>query len=201
MSSKQKIRKHFVELRSQIKTEYCEEAMMRAAKHFVKMDLFLASKNIACYLPFRNEFNTASIIEMIWQSQKHCYLPILTDEKKLIFACYQYGDALIRNRYQILEPKNNKREINPKDLDIVITPLVAFDVEGTRLGTGGGFYDRTFAFLHEASDGNRAQLLQPHMIGLAYALQQVKDPLPRDPWDITLEAVITEKNIIWTKET
>ena len=71
----------------------------------------------------------------------------------------------------------------------MIAPLVAFDLQGHRLGTGGGYYDRTFAFLHELA------IRKPDMMGLAYAAQQAPQ-IPSDPWDITLNSVVTEQSII-----
>jgi len=139
-----------------------------------------------------DEFDASPIIETIWQAKKHCYLPILSENDKnpLIFSRYNSGDRLHANRYSILEPVNiSCNNILPENLDIVITPLVAFDLHGHRLGAGGGYYDRTFAFL-QAHPRER-----PCMIGLAYASQQA-DSLPTDPWDIPLHFVLTEKEFI-----
>lgn len=198
MSLKKKLRKHFGQLRSQIKIDEREKAAIAAAKHFAEMEVFLTSSNIACYLPFRDEFNSLPLIEKIWQAQKTCYLPILTDDNTLLFARYQYGDAFIRNRYDILEPKNIKQQIAAHNLDMVITPLVAFDLNGARLGTGGGYYDRTFAFL-KVHEQQKESSLKPHLVGLAYAIQETAETLPLDPWDIKLEAIITEKSVIWVR--
>lgn len=201
MPSKLKLRQAFIEKRSHIKAEYREKAAKLAAQQFVETAIFRVSKKIACYLPFRNEFDTNALIESIWQSQKSCYLPVLTLENTLIFVRYQFGDALIHNRYNILEPKKREHQIPAKDLDIVLTPLIAFDEHGTRLGTGGGYYDRTFAFLKDQSDVNLkpAQRETLKLIGLAFAEQKSTVLLPQDPWDISLQAVLTEEGLSWFK--
>lgn len=85
---------------------------------------------------------------------------------------------------------NKTHELQAEDLDIVITPLAAFDLQGHRLGTGGGYYDRTFAFLQKNT------VKKPKIIGLAYAEQQA-ELLPHDQWDIDLDGVVTEKGIVW----
>ena len=72
-------------------------------------------------------------------------------------------------------------------MDLVLAPLVAFDRTGTRLGMGGGFYDRAFAFLRDpAYRGHR-----PVLLGLGYEFQQTAE-LVRQAWDVPLEAAVTE---------
>ena len=91
---------------------------------------------------------------------------------------------------KILEPQDKAKKILAEDLDLVITPLLAFDAKGHRLGTGGGYYDRSFAFLYS----NMKK--KPLMIGLAYSFQAA-ECLPTDPWDIALDGVITEEKYIF----
>ncbi len=86
------------------------------------------------------------------------------------------------NRLKIREPKLDVRDVLPlAELDVLVTPLVAFDVSGQRLGMGGGFYDRTLQNWQQYR-------LQP--VGYAHDCQQV-DSLPSEEWDIPLPAVIT----------
>ena len=68
-------------------------------------------------------------------------------------------------------------------------PLVAFDEHGNRLGMGGGFYDRSLAFMQ-----HRKQWHSPHLIGLAHELQKISE-LPCESWDIPLNMIATEKTI------
>ncbi len=127
------------------------------------------------------------MIELIWSQNKKCYLPVLLEDKEreLGFVRYEKNDELSRNRYSILEPKNMTELWQPEKLDIVLAPLIAFDKRGHRLGTGGGYYDHTFAFL-------KAQYHKhPHMLGLAYAAQEV-DLLVHDPWDVSMQGIVTE---------
>lgn len=186
-NTKTDIRKHFREISRSISSSFRTEAAHLAASRLVNLPSFKESKRIACYLANAQEFDTSPIIEAIWQAKKQCYVPVLCEEneKTLFFELYQYGDALHLNRYSILEPVNLTRKIAPEHLDLVILPLIAFDQLGHRLGTGGGYYDRTFAFLHAHP------YKKPIMMGLGYAAQQAES-LPSDPWDILLECVLTE---------
>ena len=158
---------------------------------FASQSFLNQSQHIACYLPFKDEFDSLLIIEAIWQAKKHCYLPVLAgkDKKSLYFVRYDYGDALHPNSYGILEPINTSRILSVDLLDVVVMPLVAFDMQGHRLGTGGGYYDRTFAFLPDQV--NKKTM----MIGLGYAAQQA-ECLPFDPWDIIMAGVVTEQGFI-----
>lgn len=132
----------------------------------------------------KQEFMTKPIIEAIWQANKTCYVPILASKNTLRFVKYTPTDTLHLNHYGILEPAHPAQELPIAALDLVLTPLVAFDHQGHRLGAGGGYYDRTFQ--------DKQSTDKPHFIGLAYAAQEAA-ALPADPWDIHLEGVITEK--------
>lgn len=190
--TKSDIRKKFREICGKVPAVYRMEAAQVAARQLANLPFFQKSERIACYLSTKSEFDTSPIIEAIWRAKKHCYVPVLSEEneKSLHFEHYQYGDALHLNRFSILEPVNGVHKILPENLDMVIVPLISFDRHGHRLGTGGGYYDRTFAFLNAHLSKN------PYMVGLAYTVQQV-DSLPSDAWDIVLNGVLTEKEFIF----
>lgn len=184
------LRKEFRDIRSKIPAAYRQQAAQTAAKVFASESILKQSEHIACYLPFKDEFDSSLVIESIWNAKKRCYLPVLQEDgKSLYFVRYVYGDSLRLNQYSILEPAIVTHVISPEALDLVITPLIAFDLQGHRLGTGGGYYDRSFAFMQE----NVSK--KPIMMGLGYAAQQAEE-VPHDPWDINLNAVLTEKKFI-----
>ena len=88
---------------------------------------------------------------------------------------------MLKNKFGILEPKLNVQNVLPLDeLDILFTPLVAFDKQGNRLGMGGGFYDRTLQNWQNAS-------FIP--VGLAHQCQQV-ELLPIEAWDVPLHRIL-----------
>lgn len=135
------------------------------------------------------------IFKRAWSMGKRCFLPVLHPIKKqsLWFVEYTPEDTLIKNRFKILEPcLRNKKPIPAWALDLVFTPVVAFDKELHRLGMGHGYYDNTFAFLKDKKGEVRKV---PALVGLAYEFQRVKT-LPLDAWDIPLTGIATEKGII-----
>ncbi|WP_085247524.1 5-formyltetrahydrofolate cyclo-ligase [Gilliamella mensalis] len=141
------------------------------------------AKNIAIFLSFDGEVDTKPIIEYLWQQNKSVYLPIIdpVSSKHLLFLKYTRQTQLIKNKFGILEPELNGLNVLPsRQLDIVFTPLVAFDQRGYRMGMGGGFYDRLLA------DYQTQQILP---IGLAFACQKVQQ-LDNKPWDVQLPEII-----------
>jgi 5-formyltetrahydrofolate cyclo-ligase len=166
-----------------------QSAAQTAAEHFVQHPVFQASKHIACYYAFQDEMNTQAMIEAIWQAGKICYLPVVLESGLLDFVRYDKNDKLTLNQFSIPEPESKERKFPAEELDLVILPLIAFDASGHRLGTGGGYYDRTFAFTRVNSQHS------PILFGFAYALQQA-GCLPADTWDIQLDGVATEKEVI-----
>jgi 5-formyltetrahydrofolate cyclo-ligase len=105
-----------------------------------------------------------------------------------MFAAYDPNTQMSENQFGIRQPALvNATMIEPGDLDLVLTPLVAFDAACRRIGVGGGFYDRTFAFKQDAG-----QAVPPTMVGVAFELQKVDMIVPQ-AWDVPLNSVVTEQ--------
>lgn len=185
--NKVELRKHFRLLRQGIDPDTKAKSEAALAQRFLQSSLYKNAKKIACYMAFKDELNIFSIITRIWDDKKSCYIPILItkdDKIQLFFAEFKPEDALHTNRFGILEPSPQAERIAIKDLDVILTPMIAFDRDFNRLGTGGGYYDKTFAVEKD-----------PPLIGVAYALQEA-DQLPTDPWDKKLKGILTEKELI-----
>jgi 5-formyltetrahydrofolate cyclo-ligase len=118
-------------------------------------------------------------------------LPCLTDAQDLRFARWRPGEPVQANRFGIPEPQlPAAQQWQPEALDAVLVPLLAFDRHGNRLGSGAGYYDRSFAFL-----GTRRPRPAPLLIGVAYAMQEV-ERLAIEPWDVPLDYIATEAELI-----
>ncbi len=157
-----------------------------------KQPLFLRSQHIAFYLPNDGEIDPRPLIREAWRRGKHCYLPILAPgpDNRLWFVRYTPHTPMIRNRFGIPEPRApfQYRRL-PQLLDAVFLPLVGFDRHGGRMGMGGGFYDRSFAF--KLTCPTR----KPMLVGLAHQCQQVEQ-LQLAHWDIPLAAIATDQALI-----
>ncbi len=156
--------------------------------------LFLRSQHIAIYLPNDGEMDLTPLLQRALAMGKKCYLPVLSPiyHNRLWFAPYHAQSKLSLNRFGIPEPAANWSQMRPVwTLDLILTPLVAFDNQGNRLGMGGGFYDRTLAYLNR-----RRHWRKPRLLGTAHAFQQVEQ-LPCESWDIPLQGVVTERELLY----
>jgi 5-formyltetrahydrofolate cyclo-ligase len=118
-------------------------------------------------------------------------LPCLREDGSLGFAPWRTGDPLAPNRYGIPEPDiSRSSQLEPEQMQLVLVPLLGFDRRGGRLGAGGGYYDRSFAFLNSAP-----RPPQPRLLGVGYALQEMTGFSP-EPWDVALDGVATERELI-----
>lgn len=162
----------------------------RAVQFLSASSLFRHSRYVAAYISHNNEFPTGKLLDLIQRYDKPLFLPVLEDggEPRLRFIQYSQNTHLKKNRFGIPEPQQGT--ILPVHrLDLVITPLLGFDHQGNRLGMGGGYYDRTFAFLNKSR-----RIKHPFLLGLAFDAQQV-DALDAQPWDIPLDGILTESGL------
>ena len=121
--------------------------------------------------------------------QRECYLPMLPRQGRVMrFGRFSRNTRMTRNCYGIAEPRD-ARPLRARQLDLLLMPLVGFDHQGYRLGMGGGYYDATLAFMR-----HRRLWRKPRLVGVAYECQGVEN-LPHDPWDMPLDAVLTERQL------
>jgi 5-formyltetrahydrofolate cyclo-ligase len=121
--------------------------------------------------------------------RRECYAPVLPSRGRMLrFARIRRETPMTRNRFGIAEPLD-ARPLRARQLDLLLMPLVGFDHRGFRLGMGGGFYDATLAFMR-----HRRNWRKPRLVGIAYECQRVES-LPHDPWDMPLDAVLTERQL------
>ena len=124
-----------------------------------------------------------------WQVQlpagcTYC-LPVLNEDGRLRFAPWQPGAALVTNQHGIPEPDVPEGALlEPDAMALVVLPLVGFDTRGHRLGMGGGWYDRSFAF-------RQSKKAPPWLVGAAFSLQLI-DALAPASWDVAMDAVCSE---------
>ncbi|MES4614515.1 MAG: 5-formyltetrahydrofolate cyclo-ligase [Ewingella sp.] len=183
-SIRQQIRTEVRQRRNNLTSEQQSLFALQAADRVVTHSRIQGASTISVFLSFDGELDTAPLIQRLWADGKQLCLPVLHPftPGNLLFLRYDPDTTLVRNKLKILEPALDATQIVPlSELDIILTPLVAFDSHGQRLGMGGGFYDRT---LENWQDGG------PYPIGLAHDCQQV-DNLPVEHWDVPLPEVIT----------
>ncbi len=146
---------------------------------------FRRSETIACYLPMPGEVDTWRVIERALAMKKRVFAPVVEKNFSMRFREIDAVTTLRKNKFGLIEPETGKFA-HPRMLDVVITPVVAFDSQNHRVGMGGGYFDRTFSFLR-----HRTMYFHPKLIGVAFSCQRV-DEIPPNPWDIRLFSVVTE---------
>ena len=113
-------------------------------------------------------------------------LPVLHEDGRLRFAPWRPGEALVTNPHGIPEPDVAEGALlEPEAMTLVVLPLVGFDARGHRLGMGGGWYDRSFAFRQSGK-------APPWLVGAAFSVQ-LTDALSPASWDVAMDAVCTER--------
>lgn len=147
---------------------------------------FRRARSIALYLASDGEISPHLLLTEAQRRKKQVYLPVVScwPERHMVFQRIDANTRWRRNRFGISEPVPDSRQQRPLwTLDLICLPLVGFDAGGGRLGMGGGFYDRSLA---------ACNLPLPPLLGLAHSCQQVEQ-LPLEPWDMPLDAVVTEQ--------
>lgn len=147
--------------------------------------VFHRAQAIAVYYAFDGEPSVARIAQAAARLGKRVYAPVIRDEHMSFAPIGVSTHRLARNVFGIEEPAS-RDFIDGRRLDLVLTPMVAFDGRGARMGMGRGYYDRAFQFLR-----TRSIWFRPKLIGVAWSFQQV-DHLELQPWDVPLWAAVTE---------
>ena len=179
------LRSDALKSRQSLSDEERDAASLKICDRLIHSHEFMAARMVACYLPTVEEVDPTAIVERAWCANKRVFVPV-TDTHGAMNFCEVTPDTVVaRNQYGIWEPVSGTF-IASRSLDIVVTPLVAFDDNNNRIGMGGGYYDRCFHFLR-----NRRKWLTPKLIGVAFACQRVKSITP-NTWDIPLYRVITD---------
>ncbi|HDM8040366.1 5-formyltetrahydrofolate cyclo-ligase [Vibrio fluvialis] len=189
--SRHELRKLVRQQRNQLSSDIQYQASQDLICRFAALPEMQTCHHIALYLSTDGELDTQPLIEWLWSQGKAVYLPVLHpfSAGHLLFLHYQSSTPMTYNKFGILEPKLDQTLVKPvKELDLICTPLVAFDSHGHRLGMGGGYYDRTLAHWFKTGEG-----AQP--MGLAHDCQHVEQ-LPTEAWDIPLPKIVTP-NQIW----
>lgn len=184
--AKQRLRQTLCQTRENLSLAFQRESSEKICHQIIELKQFHLAKTISLYWPQQGEVDLRPLWHYAVDEGKECSFPVINPDKTLSFVAATPKTDFSKNRYGIPEPHPSQNKmIGIDNIDMMLTPLVAFDHLGTRLGMGGGYFDRTLA-------ANRPKLL----LGVAYEFQRQAFLSPEE-WDIRLDAVITEKTIYW----
>lgn len=148
-------------------------------------------RRIGFYMPTQDELDILPLMNRALWMGIECYLPVVPGSRKKRLWFTRLGGTSDRthNRFEIPEYGIHHRKRRIAYLDVVFMPLLGFDSRGYRMGMGGGYYDASLAYLSRRSHWHR-----PRLVGVGFEVQKC-DHIPEDPWDIRLDAVITERGV------
>lgn len=188
--SREAQRKALRQQRRAVPQEVREQAARQVARHVDRVLHLRPGWRIGLYASLREELDTSPLIERALRRGCQIYLPVISRQRgsrRMRFV--ELTQAQRINRLGIHEPQGRVLP-DVRRLDIVFVPLVGFDARGVRLGMGGGYYDRAFAFRRM-----RKVWHAPALVGLAYGFQQLPY-IEQAPHDVLLDAVATEQGVI-----
>ena len=157
-----------------------KEANARATKHLVTWLMATdGALSISGYMPIGTEIDTIPTLTQLAEAGRTVCLPVIQGRgEPLIFRQWTPDSPMIEGDFGALIPRSGDY-LEP---DILITPLLAFDATGARMGYGGGFYDRTLVGLRSKRP--------TFSIGFAFGAQEVA-AVPTEATDQRLDALVT----------
>lgn len=157
----------------------------------LNLEEFLDAKSVLMYVSFRTEVDTLKQLDGILSLKKKLVVPLVNSKQKTL-TLYEIKDIseLVPGYMDIPEPKvAEDRKVELKDIDIIVIPGTGFDLNGNRLGYGGGYYDRLLS--------NAAKNIPT--VALAFE-EQIVDEIPAESHDMKVDIIITDERIIRAKE-
>ena len=182
--SKSIIRKYFLKKRNMYsQRDIINKSNIIKEKLFKKFN-FDNYKIIHTYISHKKEVNTWLIIEKIMDDYNHCNIIVPKCYKSNQLQHFELKNSLLLlNSYGILEPSESKKYNRIDEIDLVIVPLLAFDLDGNRVGYGKGYYDR---FLQNCKNAKK--------VGISFE-EPVSKILDTNQYDIKLDYCITPEKI------
>jgi 5-formyltetrahydrofolate cyclo-ligase len=191
MASQEKIdlRKAFVAQRDALDSLARKRASSMIRQRLFQHPAWRDAEHILCYVSFRSEVETHPLIQEGIRFKKRMHVPLfhpIEPNRTSIAALKRWGDLQEDEHSGILEPRPDARVVaDPTKIQLVLIPGAVFDRQGGRIGFGGGYFDRLLAGMPQAK-----------RIGLAYSGQLSVEALPREPHDVLMHSILTEKEEI-----
>lgn len=174
---KKELRKKYTKVRAEVEDKEGKDKLIR--KNLRELEIYKKAKSVFVFISYKSEVDTRGIIEDILADGKKLLVPLVKGSE-MIAVEVKGIDDLEPNKMGILEPKSGD-EVT--DVDLTITPGLAFDKSGFRLGYGGGYYDKFFAKVDTIR------------MGIGYSDQYVESIVHED-YDKALEYLLTEEGLI-----
>jgi len=186
--NKEEIRRNILKKRLSLPYEDIRDRSRQIFLHLTETVEYRNSQNIMFYAATRSEVQTEEMIKASIRMGKNIFVPVILTECANLTPSkiFDFDTELERGKKGILEPKKEYHRLcTPENIDLIIVPGVAFDLDGNRIGRGFGYYDNFLRKVHSSAK----------IIALAFEMQII-EKIPTDKNDIPVHKIITEKRII-----
>ena len=184
---KEDIRRSLLKRRRSLSKEELKQVSFEINTHLINEIQNRDLKKILVYQSIDNEPSIEQTTELAWQKDIEVYIPKVISKEKIIINRLRKNSTYSKNKFGIKE-SNDLDTVELAEIDLAVLPLVGIDINGFRLGYGGGYYDR---FFHQESELSR----KPFIIGAGYAFQVLEVSFAEDH-DLKCDSVITEKGVL-----
>lgn len=185
-AAKAALRRSYRQRRAALSPRYRRLAAAKVAARLLAAPLARTARFWGLYLAVGAELDTSPLIQALLCSGRRVHVPVIGTGQRLIWVRLTRRTPLVKGPHGIRRPRRSLPRLPHARLQVLVVPLVAFDTRGTRLGAGGGYYDRLPERPHH----------RPLRLGYAFSEQRHPE-LPRDPWDVPLRAIATPRRPPW----
>ncbi|BCU65450.1 5-formyltetrahydrofolate cyclo-ligase [Acinetobacter bouvetii DSM 14964 = CIP 107468] len=172
---------------SKFQQRQSEQAVLN---RIIRLPEFQQAKKIGIYLHAFGEIHTRKIMQYCFAQGKAVYLPMICNMNQRLswvhISQHQYFSQRFSHHPLGMKEPMSSRGLHVSKLDLLIMPLLACDAHGTRIGMGGGYYDKTLASAPQ----------HPFRLSLAHHFQLISETLPRESWDQPLDALLTPQALL-----
>ena len=184
---KEDIRRSLLKRRRSLSKEELKQVSFEINTHLINEIQNRDLKKILVYQSIDNEPSIEQTTELAWQKDIEVYIPKVISKEKIIINRLRKNSSYSKNKFGIKE-SNDLDTVELDEIGLAVLPLVGIDINGFRLGYGGGYYDR---FFNQGSELSR----KPFIIGVGYAFQVLEVSFAEDH-DLKCDSVITEKGVL-----
>ena len=176
-------RRRFRAIRAETPAPALAAASRRIVARLRALPEVAAARTLHLFWPLPGEVDLRPLADALRADGRVVALPVVVGPRALAHRQYLGADRLAEGRWGLREPAPEAPTVDPADLDVVVVPALALGRDGSRLGTGGGFYD---TFLAETAAFRVGVVLSAALV----------DTVPTAPHDLRLDALVTDAEVV-----